>query len=432
MPREVFAEEIEQFLGTLDGVASARVFTTPAGEIAQVYVTAESTADTRMVRRSVVTALVSSYGLPVEPWRIQVTQFREGLRPSEIPRFRVARVQESLSATEVTAVVQINWVRAGEEKSATGRARGPSGSAHRLQVLAAATVEAVRDALEPAHRRVSVQQATLVTFLDRSVVLVGVSIATPRGPESSIGAAWQEEMPEAVVAAALDAVTKWLIRAAFAAETLQPGDRRERLEVMHNFVRAAERGGVGLFPGGGPGDIPAEDGLAPGPSHARGLHETAVEARTVPGGGGLDTAPDVETAPRVQWEEGASETHGPGPAAAATEEMPEDPDVLTDLSQIRPEQKGGTAMSVHHEPSRGGVVPSRPGRPSMEDTFYQSLVEGRTPVHVRCRDGYELPYAVVKDVGTYVILLETAAGTELVFKHAIISIHLVPPQAPKA
>ncbi len=68
----------------------------------------------------------------------------------------------------------------------------------------------------------------------------------------------------------------------------------------------------------------------------------------------------------------------------------------------------------------------------MEDTFYQSLVEGRTPVHVRCRDGYELPYAVVKDVGTYVILFETAAGTELVFKHAIISIHLVPPQAPKA
>lgn len=458
MPREVFAEEIERFLATLDGVVSARVFTTPAGDIAQVYVTAENAADPRVVRRGVATALVSTYGLPVEPWRILVTQFRSGLQPSEIPRFRVMRVEESLSATEMTACVQVTWMRGGEERSATGRARGPSGPASRHRTLAAATVEAVRDALEPAHRSVSVQQAAVVTFLDRPVVLVGIAVATPRGPESCIGAAPHEEMPEAAVAATLDAVTRWLLQSAFSGAAPHPADRRARLEANRHFVRSGERGGVGSFPdradgvahATGPDEIPEEDAEAPEPASPEPPAEvaaavaTAAEARD-----GAHALPDDVARARP------GDTAGPGPegeaaaaaktlerapgelraataGAAAVEQTSEDPDVLTDLSQIRPEKRGGTAMSVHQEPSRAGLVPPRTGRPSMEETFYQSLVDGQTPVHLRCRDGYELPHATVKDVGTYTLLIETAVGTELVYKHAIISIRVLPRQGPEA
>ncbi len=88
-------------------------------------------------------------------------------------------------------------------------------------------------------------------------------------------------------------------------------------------------------------------------------------------------------------------------------------------------------MSVHQEPARGDVAPPR-GRASMEDAFYQPLVEGRIPVHLRCRDGYELPRAIIKDAGPYSLIVETPAGTELVFKHGIISIRILPAQSPEA
>ncbi len=404
MPREVFAEEIEQFLGTLDGVASARVFTTPAGEIAQVYVTAEHTADPRSLRRRVSTALLSTYSLPVDPWRVLVTQFRGGIRPAEIPRFRVVRVEETVSAAEITATVKIGWIREGREKVATGRAQGPAGPASRLRTVAAATVDAIRDALEPAQRHVSVQRAVSVTFLDQPVTLVGISVSTPRGPETYVGTGWQEEMPEVAVSAVLDVVTKWLLRAAFAAEAPPPEDRRERLEAMRHFVRAAERGGAAhggvlQFPGADPSDE-APAGAAP--EMASEVAGDAPEASSF-------EPPDPEPSGRVP------ETDGPEKGL-----------------QNSSEKRGGAAMSVHQEPARGGFVPPRGRTTTMEETFYQSLVEAQTPVHLRCRDGYELLRAVVKDISTYTMLVETPKGTELVFKHAIISIRILPAQAPEA
>ncbi len=82
-------------------------------------------------------------------------------------------------------------------------------------------------------------------------------------------------------------------------------------------------------------------------------------------------------------------------------------------------------MAGHHEGSRVGVASMRPGRQAVEEEFFQPLIEGRTPVHIRCRDGYEVPRAVLREIGTYTLLVEADGGTELVYKHAIISIRPV-------
>ena len=97
------------------------------------------------------------------------------------------------------------------------------------------------------------------------------------------------------------------------------------------------------------------------------------------------------------------------------------PDILNDLREIRPEEKGGAALAAHQDSSRSGVV-SRTGRQAIEDEYFAPLIERRTPVHIRCRDGYELPHAVVRDVGTYTLLVEVDGTTELLYKHAIISV----------
>lgn len=395
MPREVFAEEIERFLGTLDGVASARVFTTHAGDVSQVYVTAENSADSRAIRRGVGAALISAYGLPVEPWRIQVTQLRDGLRPSEIPHFTVVRVEETVTAGDMAAAVQVAWIRGGEKKAATGRAHGTPGPATRLRTLAAATLEAIRDALEPTYRAVSLRQVAGVTFLDRPAVLAAISVGPPGRQEISLGVAHQEGTSEPAVLAVLDAMTKWLVRAAYAADAAQAGGRRWQLEAMRHFVRSSERSEVL-------------------PLRAR----RSEEEESVP----VDSLPSQE----------APADAPPDTASAGPAEGGADPDVIRDLSEIRPERKGGGGMSVNQEPLRAGPGLSRAPHASMEEAFYQGLVAGQTPIQVRCRDGYEVSRAVLKDVGTYTLLLETTGGPELVYKHAVISIRPLTAPSPQA
>jgi RNA chaperone Hfq len=72
-------------------------------------------------------------------------------------------------------------------------------------------------------------------------------------------------------------------------------------------------------------------------------------------------------------------------------------------------------------PQETRAVTPRPGRPMFEDEFFQPLIADRAAVRIRCRDGYEIPRAVVREVGTYTVLVD-ADGPELVYKHAIISI----------
>jgi len=381
MPKEVVAEEIERFLGTVDGVASARLLTSPSGEIDQIYVTADERTEGRIARRAVVAALMSQYGIPLESWRVQVAQLKR-FSPAELPYLKMLRVEETLSATEAQVRVQVAWERAGEQRTGTGQARGPAGAQHRMRTLAAAAVEAARAVIDPPHRRITVQQVSLTTCMDRPLVLVGITAGGPRGPEAFVGSAFQREgTSDAPVAAALDAVTKWLLRVAFdAPETGMEGDRRARLEAMRHFARAHPRdSAISASPVVGP-VAPADPSLsAPNPPAIDGLSQADVNPV----------------------------------------------DILEDLQEIRPEQKGGAAMAAHHEGSRVGVPSMRPGRQVVEDEFFQPLIEGRTPVHVRCRDGYEMPHAVLREVGTYTLLVEADGATELVYKHAIISIRPV-------
>jgi len=89
---------------------------------------------------------------------------------------------------------------------------------------------------------------------------------------------------------------------------------------------------------------------------------------------------------------------------------------VTTLEQIRPEHQGGAEVAQ----PMNRFTPSPKG--SMEDDFFRHLVATAMPVHIRCRDGYEILGGIVREFGTYSLQVETDAGRELVFKHGIISI----------
>jgi sRNA-binding regulator protein Hfq len=401
MPSEVYAEDLEALLERLDGVAAARVVATDAGEIDRIYITADGDEDESAIRRNVGSALISGYSLAVDPWRIRIAR----LRPAGVsrPRWFMQRVEEVLTAADVRVSVEL---RAAEGSTAAliGRARGPLDAASRLRTAAQATLDALKAWLEADNRRAAVEAISLLPLAAGRALIVVLSLAGPASADRYIGAALVEgSEAEAVIAATLDALGKrgtalqrrgWMMR-----------DRQDELESMEaHFRRLREPQRVMPQPVRAPAlptNGPAESGGTAERVPLEALHPP-VEPR-IPG-----------PPPEPQLPEETDDSAEVAPAW-------DDADEVATLEQIRPERPGGAEVAQpmnRPEIERGRFVP----KSSMEDEFIKHLMATGAPIHIRCRDGYEITDGIVKDFGTYSLLVETRGGRELVFKHGIISI----------
>jgi sRNA-binding regulator protein Hfq len=396
MPSEVYAEDLEALLERLDGVVAARVVATDGGDIDRIYVTAEGDGEESAIRRTVGSALMSGYSLAIDPWRIHVAR----LRPvtSARPRWYMQRVEEVLTAADVRVTVEL---RPGEGSAAAplvGRARGQLDGASRLRTAAQATLDALKSWLEAEDRRAAVETISPLPLAAGRAIVVALSLAGPSSSDRYVGAALVEGSDaEAVIAAVLDALGKrgtmlqrrgWMMR-----------DRQDELESMEaHFRRLREPQRVMPQPARGPA-FPTN-----GPRD--GSRELPEDEETPPGGPlpvagqPTDAEPDDRITASPAWDE---------------------EDEVATLEQIRPERPGGAEVAQpmnRPEMERGRFAP----KSSMEDDFIKQLMTSGVAVHIRCRDGYEITDGLVKDFGTYSLLVETRGGRELVFKHGIISI----------
>lgn len=277
-----------------------------------------------------------------------------------VQAWRPRRVEEVLSGTAVQATVELEPLH-GEGGTLVGHARSRPDRANKLRGLVLATLDALKPVLDEEERRAALESIAAVPLGGQEAVVVAVSIGSATEARLCVGTAVVEgNEAETVIAATLDAVGKRGARLQRRGWTMK--DRRDELESMR--------------------------------AHYRRLRE-----------------------PQRQMPELAPEANGDD---AQT-------DVVTDLSQIRPERSGGAAVSSgpakSDVASRADQGPARSGpRSSMEDEYLRHLVASGVPVHLRCRDGYEIPEAIVKDFGTYTLLVESDTGRELIFKHGIISI----------
>jgi sRNA-binding regulator protein Hfq len=313
------------------------------------------------------------------------------------------RVEEVLTAADVRVSVEL---RAAEGSTAAliGRARGPLDAASRLRTAAQATLDALKAWLEADNRRAAVEAISLLPLAAGRALIVVLSLAGPASADRYIGAALVEgSEAEAVIAATLDALGKrgtalqrrgWMMR-----------DRQDELESMEaHFRRLREPQRVMPQPVRAPAlptNGPAESGGTAERVPLEALHPP-VEPR-IPG-----------PPPEPQLPEETDDSAEVAPAW-------DDADEVATLEQIRPERPGGAEVAQpmnRPEIERGRFVP----KSSMEDEFIKHLMATGAPIHIRCRDGYEITDGIVKDFGTYSLLVETRGGRELVFKHGIISI----------
>ncbi len=365
MPNEVFAEDIEALLERLEGVAAARVVATDAGEIDRIYLTTSSDYDPPTVRRMVAAALMSTYSLALDGWRIRVARLQaNGIGYA---RWRLHRLENVRTATSAKVLVELRADGAPGPPHVVGSAQGLPDTPTRLRTAAGATLTALRSVLEADGIRASLESVNRVSLADREAVVVAISVSGATHSEFCVGTSViTGDEVEAVIEATLDAVGKRTPAPEKRGTSMK--DRREQLESMR--------------------------------AHYRQVRGPQRQMPTV--------APAPEERQPAQVDE-----------------------VVTDLAEVRPERPGGAAVGGREAPRPEVDRPRPVGRGAMEDDFLRQLVSSGAPVHILCRDGYQIPSAVLKGFGTYTLMVATETGDELVFKHGIISIRSLSP-APTA
>jgi len=217
MPDPWGVRRAENLLTSLEGVLSARVVTTPLGEVSEVHILAQAGLAPKQLVRNIESALLAQLGLRVDHRKISIAQTadvkpietldRHAVRERSMQRtvlFDGLTIQPGRKAqrslVSVTLTCEGRTEAAEEEASDTARGR--------LEAAARATV-AVLDRML-AKGSMLLEGARLIQALDRDVVFAAVQASSGRDTALLTGTAEVRESPEqAAVLAVLDATNRW-------------------------------------------------------------------------------------------------------------------------------------------------------------------------------------------------------------------------------
>jgi hypothetical protein len=217
MPDPWGVRRAENLLTSLEGVLSARVVTTPLGEVSEIHVLASAGLAPKQLVRNIESALLAQLGLRVDHRKISIAQTAE-VRPIEaLDRhavqarsmqravlFEGLTIQPGRRAQRAMVQVVLNY----DGKTEAGEEEAPDTARGRLEAAARATV-GVLDRMLP-KGTMMLEGARLIQTLDRDVVFASVQASSGRETALLTGTAEVRESPEqAAVLAVLDATNRW-------------------------------------------------------------------------------------------------------------------------------------------------------------------------------------------------------------------------------
>jgi hypothetical protein len=204
-------------LTSLEGVLSARVVTTPLGEVSEIHILAQSGLAPKQLVRNVESALLAHLGLKVDHRKISVAQTAE-VKPIEtLDRAAVRERAMQRSVLFEDLVVQASHrpqrILLGVTLSCSGRqetaqheaADSPRGRVEGAARAAAAAVERFVD-----RSSLAVESVQVIEAVDRNVVFVAMQGLGGRDSVLLTGTAEIRQSPErAAIFAVLDATNRW-------------------------------------------------------------------------------------------------------------------------------------------------------------------------------------------------------------------------------
>lgn len=209
----------ENLLTSLEGILSARVVTTPLGEVSEIHILAQSGLQPKQLVRNIESALLAQLGLKVDHRKISIAQTAD-VKPLEALEQQAVRDQvlrrallfETMSVSpsrrphrimiSVTLSYRGATETAEEESSDTPRSR--------VEAAAKAAVTVLDRLLASSSASVALEGAKIVEAFDREFAFVGVQGLGGRDSLLLTGSAQIKESAErAAVFAVLDATNRW-------------------------------------------------------------------------------------------------------------------------------------------------------------------------------------------------------------------------------
>ncbi len=207
----------ENLLTSLEGVLSARVVTTPLGEVTEVHVLAQSGLSAKQVVRNVESALLAQLGLKVDHRKISVAQTAD-VKPIEVLEkhavaekvlqravlFEDLQVSPGQRPHRIALSVSLSFLGRRE----TAEAESPDTPRSRVEAAARATINVLDRLMDDSS--VALEGAKIVEAFDRQFAFVAVQGLGGRETLLLTGTAEIRESAErAAVFAVLDATNRW-------------------------------------------------------------------------------------------------------------------------------------------------------------------------------------------------------------------------------
>jgi len=209
----------ENLLTSLEGVLSARVVTTPLGEVSEIHILATAGQNPKQVVRNVESALLAHLGLRVDHRKISVAPTAEvkPLQALDLGAVRDRAAQRvvlfedlALATVPKTRRITASVTLALEGRSETATEEGSDTSRSRMETAARAAVQALGRLFDV--EALSLEGAQAVGVFDRQVAMVGVVASSARDSRLLVGTAEvRESVEHAAVYAVLDATNRWAV-----------------------------------------------------------------------------------------------------------------------------------------------------------------------------------------------------------------------------
>lgn len=208
----------ENLLTTLEGVLSARVVTTPLGEVSEIHILAQAGIQPKQVVRNIESALLAHLGLKVDHRKISVAQTAD-VKPIEALEqgavrdraLRRASLFEGMSVAPSARGhrVMVSVTLTMGDRTETREEEVADTPRMRVEGAARATVAALDSVLEK--HSLILEGARVVSEMDRDVVLAVVRGAGGRESVLLTGTAEvRENAEQAAVLAVMDATNRWV------------------------------------------------------------------------------------------------------------------------------------------------------------------------------------------------------------------------------
>jgi hypothetical protein len=208
----------ENLLTTLEGVLSARVVTTPLGEVSEIHILAQAGLQPKQVVRNIESALLAHLGVKVDHRKISVAQTAD-VKPIEALEQGAVRAQalRRVSLFGGLAVapssrghrVKVSVTLTMGDRTETRDEEVADTPRMRVEGAARATVAALESVMEK--HSLILESARVVSEMDREIVLVVVRGVGGRESVLLTGtAAVRENAEQAAVLAVMDATNRWV------------------------------------------------------------------------------------------------------------------------------------------------------------------------------------------------------------------------------